>query len=76
MCGAAISEPAVELGGVLELLTTEAWDGDEAGLPVGECGDVAPEFLELRDGENILLACTCGGRGAFSFTESWRKAGR
>ena len=51
----AVAEPTVELGGVLELLATEAGDGEVAGVGFGEGGEVAPEFLELSDGKDVFL---------------------
>lgn len=54
--GGAIAEPAVELGGVFELLAAAAGDGDEAGGEVGEAAHVDPEFFELADGEDVFLA--------------------
>lgn len=54
--GGAITEPGVELGGVLELLAAKAGDDEEVGLDFGEGGEVRPEFFELEDGEDVLLS--------------------
>lgn len=56
MGGGAVAEPAVELGGVLELLAAEAGDGEVMGLDGGQAGHVHPEFFKLADGEDVLLA--------------------
>lgn len=53
--GGAVAEPAVELGLVLELLTAGARDHEVAGVDFREGGEVAPEFLELGGGEDVLL---------------------
>src|SRR5690606_21970881 len=52
----AVAEPAVELGGFLELLPPHAGHGDEAGFYFRQGGHVAPDFLELGDREDILLS--------------------
>jgi hypothetical protein len=52
-----IAEPAIELGLVLQLLPPQARHDDEPGIEFGECGEVAPELLELGDGEDVFLPC-------------------
>ena len=52
----AITQPAIELGGIFELLATEARHGEVASLDGGEIAHIAPEFFELADGENVFLA--------------------
>ena len=54
--GGTVAEPGVELGGVLELLTAEAGDDEVATLGLRQGGEVAPEFLELGDGEDVFLS--------------------
>src|SRR6516225_344927 len=54
-CG-AVAEPAVELGGLFELLAALAGDEDETAVPFRESGHVTPELLELRDREDVFLA--------------------
>ncbi len=44
------------MGGVFELLAAEPWNNDEFGFDVGEGGEVAPEFFELEDGEDVFLS--------------------
>ena len=46
------------MGLVLELLSADAGDDNEAGGEVGESGEVAPEFFELGDGKHVFLAVT------------------
>ena len=53
--GGAVAEPAIELGLVLELLTAHSGDGDELAVDVRKGGEVAPEFFELGDGEDVFL---------------------
>lgn len=38
------------------MLSAGTGDDDEAGGEVGEGGEVAPEFFELRNGEDVFLA--------------------
>src|SRR3954465_5570000 len=53
---AAVGHPAVELGRVLELLASWPADREEGARQVGQGRQVAPELLELGDGEDVLLA--------------------
>ena len=54
VCQAAVVGPAVELGGVFELLAAAAIDGQEGTAQVGERAHVAPEFLELGNRDRRL----------------------
>ncbi len=54
--GGAVTEPAVELSGVLELLAPVTWDYDEIGLDLRERGHVAPQLFKLGYREHIFLA--------------------
>ena len=55
MSGGAVAEPAIELGLVLELLAAQSRDSDELAIDVRQGGEIAPEFLELSDRENVFL---------------------
>ena len=54
--GGAVPQPPVELSLILELLTTQAGDGEEGASHFGERRHVDPELFPLRHGEDILLA--------------------
>ena len=56
MLSGAIAQPAVELGGVFELLAAKSGDCEKAGIGFGKGGEVSPEFFELSDREDIFLA--------------------
>ena len=58
MVGGAVAEPGIELGGVLELLSTPAGHHEVAAVGIGESGDVAPDLFELGDGEDVFLSVT------------------
>src|SRR6266540_4195435 len=51
----AVAQPAVELRRILQLLAAQARHDDEARIYLRQCRHVAPELLELRHGEDILL---------------------
>ena len=55
MAHAAVVDPAVELGGVLELLASLPADGQIRTVQVGQRAEIAPEFFELGDRINVLL---------------------
>lgn len=46
------------MGLILELEAAETGDGDEPAFHFGELAEVAPEFFELGDGEDVFLAVT------------------
>src|SRR4051812_27034720 len=51
----AVAQPAIELRHVFQLLTARARHAQELYGNIGQRAHVAPQFLELGDGENVLL---------------------